>query len=204
VWFQFWIYSNFYDDPTDQHDQLSQYGGRLKFIYPCNGYYPCQENQIKWLNCLGQSTGEPLWANDDARELFISTIDPFPEDDDDINYTGAFDWNNFKPGQIDTNENITRNRWTLVKIHYDTSTAAGIFRAWMRPLGDPNWTQVADWRDEQPVIDVDDTFNWRVTNVGGHKVFRIPTTVDDYDSWIYLDDFTMAASEGDLPVYSSY
>ena len=32
VWFQFWIYSNHYDDPTDQNDQLSAYDSRFKFI----------------------------------------------------------------------------------------------------------------------------------------------------------------------------
>jgi hypothetical protein len=34
VWFQFWIYPNYYDDPRDQEDQLSGFGGGFKFIYP--------------------------------------------------------------------------------------------------------------------------------------------------------------------------
>ena len=63
-----------------------------------------------------------------------------------------------------------------------------------------SWLQVADWRGgvtadfTRPLTDVG--------GAGGHKVLRMPTTVDDYDSWIYLDDFVMAASENGLPVYT--
>ena len=198
VWFQFWIYSNYFNDPDGENTQLSRYAGRMKFIYPCNGNYPCQDGQIKWLNCLGQTTGEPYWDNNDRRELYMTTIDSF---DNSINYTGAEDYNKFKLGQTNTQENITRNRWTLVKIHYNTSSGqTPTYEAWMRPLGDTSWVQVADWRHGETYEG--NPLNWSVTNAGGHQVFRIPTTVDDYDSWIYLDDFTMAVSENDLPDYN--
>ena len=42
--------------------------------------------------------------------------------------------------------------------------------------------------------------------VGGHRAFRMPTTMgcasgSGYDSWYYMDDFAMAISEAALPQY---
>jgi len=194
VWFQFWLYSNRYDDPTDVNDQLSLYDNRFKFIYPCKGPYPCSQSTMNWLNTFGMTTGEPYWANQDNTEIFINTIDPF---NTSIDYQLAPEWNQFKLGQTDVSENVTPNRWTLVKIHYDTSTSSGTFEAWMKPLGG-QWVKVADWVDG-----VTPDFSWTIAaeNVGGHRVFRMPTTVDGFDSWLYMDDFAMATSDADLPVY---
>ncbi|MCU7806740.1 MAG: PKD domain-containing protein [Candidatus Thiodiazotropha sp. (ex Semelilucina semeliformis)] len=194
VWFQFWMYSNRYDDPTSQNDQLSAYDGRFKFIYPCNGPYPCQQGQINWLNCMGYTTGEPFWANQVNTEVFMTNIDPY---NTNVDYQLAPEWNQFKLGQTDVSENVTPNRWTLVKIHYDTSTTSGTFEAWMKPLGG-QWVKVAEWINGQTP-----NFSWTIPagDVGGHRVFRMPTTMDDHDSWMYIDDFAMATSEADLPVY---
>lgn len=194
VWFQFWVYSNRYDDPTNQNDQLSTYDNRFKFIYPCRGPYPCQQNQINWLNTMGFSTGEPYWSNENNTELFITTVDPY---NTMIDYQLAPDWDQYKIGHTDVSENIAPNRWTLVKIHYDTSTTRGAFEAWMKPLGG-QWVKVAEWIDGQTP-----NFSWAIPeqNVGGHRVFRMPTTVDNADSWIYMDDFAMATTEESLPVY---
>ena len=194
IWFQFWIYPNRYDDPTNQNDQMSIFENRFKFIYPCDGGYPCQDGNIKWLNTLGFTTGEPFWANTDNTELFITTMDPYATE---INYDLAPPYDAHKIGQTDVSENITPNRWTLVKIHYDTSTTSGTFEAWLKPMGG-SWVKVAEWIDG-----VTPNFSWDVPagEVGGHRMFRMPTTVDDHDSWIYMDDFAMATTEADLPVY---
>lgn len=194
VWFQFWIYPNRYDDPDDKNDQLSLFENRFKFIYPCDGGYPCQDGHIKWLSTLGFTTAEPYWANKDKRELFITTMDPFLSD---MNFDLAPPYNAHKLGQTDLSENIRPNRWTLVKLHFDTSTTSGTFEAWLKPLGG-KWTKVAEWIDGHTP-----NFSWRIPpqEVGGHRLFRMPTTVDDYDSWIYLDDFSMANSEQALPTY---
>ncbi|MBT3091990.1 MAG: PKD domain-containing protein [Candidatus Thiodiazotropha sp. (ex Lucina pensylvanica)] len=192
VWFQFWIYPNNYDDPADINDQLSAYDGRFKFIYPCRGGYPCAQENLAWLYSLGHTTGEPYWANTDNRELYMTTTDLRYAD-----YLIAPDYNQFKLGQTDVSENITPNRWTLVKIHMDTSSTSASYEGWVRPLGG-SWVKVAEWIDG-----VTPDFSWRIPegDVGGHRVFRIPTTMDDFDSWIYLDDFAMTASEADLPIY---
>ena len=194
VWFQFWIFPNRYDDPTDQNDQLSKFSSRFKFIYPSKSGYPSVAGQINWLFCLGFTTAEPFWANENNTELFVTQIGPTGTD---IDYKLAPDWNEFKLGQTDTTENLPPNRWSLVKIHYDTSTASGTYEAWIRPL-DGNWVKVSEWIDGHTPH-----FSWKIeaNDIGGHSVFRIPTTMDDFDSWIYLDDFAMAASESALPEY---
>ncbi len=195
VWFQFWIYPNHYDDPDDdEQDQLSAFTNRFKFIYPCNSNYPCRQGQLKWLNMLGFTTSEPYWADEGNTELFMTTVEPF---NISINYELAKEYNKFKIGQTDISENIAPNRWTLVKIHYDTSTSSGKYEAWMRPLGG-SWVKVAEWIDGKTP-----DFSWKIPDdmIGGHRVFRMPTTVDDFDSWIYLDDFAMATAEEALPRY---
>ena len=142
---------------------------------------------------LGHSSVEPLWANEGPTELFISNLDM----DHNARYLLAPEWNEFKLGQQDTSENITPNRWTLVKIHYDTSTPQGTYEAWMKPLGG-QWVKVAEWIDG-----VTPNFTWNIasSDIGGHAMFRMPSTVDGPDSWIYLDDFAIATSEEDLPIY---
>ena len=79
----------------------------------------------------------------------------------------------------------------------DTSSTSASYEGWVRPFGG-SWVKVAEWIDG-----VTPDFSWRIPegDVGGHRVFRIPTTMDDFDSWIYLDDFAMTATEADLPIY---
>jgi hypothetical protein len=194
VWFQFWIYPNHYDDPHNREDQLSAFGHRFKFIYPCNGPYPCAMGNIHWLHTMGYTTGEPYWLKAPNTELYMTAVDPF---NTTVRYRDAPEWNQFKIGQTDLSEHIVPNRWTLVKLHYDTSTPSGSFEAWLRPLGG-EWKKVAEWIDGYTP-----NFEWKIPeqNVGGHRVMRIPTTLDAFDSWIYIDDFAMATSEQALPRY---
>lgn len=200
VWIQFWMY------PAHFGEQRSQFENRFKFIYPCNGGYGCQENNIKWLNTIGHTTGNPFWANRNARdttELYITTLDPFPNDTtSDFQYSGGPAYDAHKIGQTDILENITHNRWTLVRMHYDTSSSAagGTFEAWLKPLGG-DWVKVANWVNGSPVEG--QNFTWTIPpgQEGGHRLFRMPTTVNDHDFWIYMDDFSIATSEANLPTY---
>jgi len=211
VWFQFWIYTARYNDPADQNDQISAFGPRFKFIYPCNVAYPCSPGnannsyvpEFHWLNTFGSTTSEPLWynlGNEDISQLYITTIGPSDHPSNNVNtivYSGPTTppENDFKIGQQTVSENIMPNRWTLVTIHYDTSTTAGTFEAWFRPLGGTE-VKVAEW-----ISGSTPDFTWTVINPSGHSVFRIPTTMELYDSWIYVDDFVMATARSQLPVY---
>lgn len=200
VWFQFWMYPVYFED------QKSEFENRFKFIYPCNGGYGCQADNIKWLNTIGHTTGNPFWANRDTRdttELYITTLDPFPDDTtSDFQWAGSVPYDAHKIGQTNVNENIAHNRWTLVTLHYDTSSSAagGTFQAWLKPLGGTE-VQVANWVNGTPVEG--QAFTWTIPSgqEGGHRMFRMPTTVNDHDFWIYMDDFAIATSRSDLPVY---
>jgi len=198
VWFQFWIYPNYYDDPNNLEDQLSGFSGRSKFIYPCRTWYPCDISQTNWLYTIGGGSDQPYadLIADPSHSIYMQF------NDHDIDYTNAsFPGGNWKLGQTNISEKMEANRWTLVKLHMNTSTSSGSWEAWLKPMGG-QWVKVAEWFDGQ------DGLNWTVPVPGGHRMFRMPTTITQgneptasYDSWIYMDDFAMAGSEDALPVY---
>jgi len=197
VWFQFWLYPNHYGD------QLSRFYNRNKFIYPCNGNYPCHSNH--WLLQTGSYSYEP--HNDSLGDPSKGNMYIYTKDHSlgTIIYgPGVEQGNPNKLGQTDTNAYIAANTWTLVKIHFDTSTTSGKFEAWLKPMGG-NWIKVAEWIDG-----VTPGFSWKIpaSEVGGHRIISMPTTIPGggrdplYNSWIYMDDFVIATSEDSLPKYS--
>jgi hypothetical protein len=143
------------------------------------------------LNPLGMpSDGEFLWAVRNSAGV------------SQINYEPADKWDRDKLGQTNLSEYMKANRWTLVKMHFDTSTTSGTWEAWLRPMTG-EWTKVAEWIDGTTP-----NFQWKIPEdqIGGHRVLRMPTTVggtkkDWYNSWLYLDDFVIAAFEDALPRY---
>ena len=192
VWFQFWVYSQ------NSGDQMSTYGTREKFLYVCNTDYPCHSHL--WMIMSGPLTynparpyplGDPsegqfLWALRNAAG--VSQIDNSLGDQDARSNIGS----------PNSQEWMRPNRWTLVKMHFNTtSTSGNSWEVWLRPYGG-GWTKVSEWIGGQTP-----GFTWNIPSeyVGGHRVLRMPTTVD-HDYWMYMDDFTMATTESDLPVYS--
>lgn len=198
VWFQFWIYIN------HAANQRSQIDGRNKFIYPCNTAYPCRGN--KWLLSLGSYSYLPKevsLGSPSTKGAFLQNGAAM-EGVAELTNNNYAPWDRWKLGQTNTSQHIATNRWTLVKIHLDTSTEAGRYEAWMRPQGG-QWSKVVEW-----ISGVTPGFRWRILpdHVGGHRVIRMPTTFGEaaesrpkYDSWIYMDDFAIARSEAGLPLY---
>ena len=195
VWFQFWIYI------ANTPEQPSLIDNRNKFIYPCNAAYPCTAGNAKWLMSMGAYTYEPLnqqvFGRPSAEGAFLML-------NGDGRYTAAAPENEPKLGQTNIGEHIAANRWTLVKIHIDTSGPSGRYEAWMKPRGG-QWAKVAEWIDGTTP-----NFTWQLApeQRGGHRGFRMPTTMGEaplerprYDAWIYMDDFAMAGSESALPSY---
>ena len=95
---------------------------------------------------------------------------------------------------------VRPNRWTLVKMHFDTSTSNGSWEMWKRPYGG-SWVKTAEW-----ISGTTPGFTWNIPSPGGHRFLRMPTTVGTvsgpwYDAWMYMDDFIIATAEEDLPVY---
>ena len=197
VWFQFWVY------PQNYGTQMSRYGTRNKFLYACNGSYPC--HSALWMVSQGSpnytdpdnmfplgnpSNGEFLWNLSSGVSSFT--------------YTGGDPYATDQVGQTDISDWMRPNRWTLVKMHFNTtSTTGNSWEMWMRPYGG-QWLKTAEW-----IGGVTPNFTWDISaeHVGGHTVLRMPTTVGAttgqwYDYWIYMDDFVMADSEAALPTYS--
>ena len=106
-------------------------------------------------------------------------------------------------GPSNLTEGMKPNRWTLVKMHFNTtSTTGNSWEVWLRPYGG-QWTKVSEWIGGRTP-----GFTWDIpsASVGGHRVLRMPTTVggtgdQQYDFWMYVDDFVIATDERDLPVY---
>lgn len=197
VWFQFWMFIN------HSRNQPSRVDAGNKFLYVCNGHYPCHTE--KWLIGFGSSSQLPHWQSlgvpSDGDAFLRNTLNA---DTAEIVNTHAPAYDRQKLGQRNIKKYIAANKWTLIKIHLDTSTESGKYEAWMRPLGG-GWTKVAEWIDG-----VTPGFTWKIhsKHIGGHRVLSMPTTIGNaiasrglYDSWIYLDDFAMARSEAGLPQY---
>lgn len=195
VWIQFWIYV--LRDATHP----SSFGTRDKFLYPCNGDYGCHTH--KWMVMADSATyrgateaamwprgnpslGEFFWVtrqSDGVSELINTTGDP--DQPGNIGPQSITEW-------------VRPNRWTLVKMHFNTTRTTGnSWEVWLKPQGSTLVTKVAEW-----IGGVTPGFTWNIpaASVGGHRVMRMPSTVD-HDFWIYMDDFVIARTEAALPVY---
>lgn len=195
VWFQFWILVNNTEDQPSGYDEG-------KFIYACNDSYPC--NSHKWLFSLNYNSKNPHWDRSlgrptDGSAFLVNTANT---EHAVVDWTPAEEWDRWKLGQQETSTYVAANRWQLVRVHMDTSTTSGTYEAWIRPFGE-SWVQVASWVDG-----VTENFTWRIfpDSVGGHRMFRMPTTYGRqrrprYDTWTYIDDFAMATNAAALPIY---
>lgn len=197
VWFQFWIY------PQNYGSQLSRYGTRNKFIYACNGSYPCS-SQL-WMLSQGAPTYNrsnlfPL--GDPARGEFFMNVSSASGPSDLVNLN-AEESNQDMIGPTNMTDWMRPNRWTLVKMHFNTtSTTGNSWEMWVRPYGGA-WTKTSEWIGGRTP-----GFRWDIpsASVGGHREIRMPTTIGSptsqwYDYWMYMDDFAMATTEQDLTVY---
>ncbi|GAB4478776.1 MAG: hypothetical protein OHK0044_25890 [Burkholderiaceae bacterium] len=62
---------------------------------------------------------------------------------------------------------------------------------WIRQRGVQAWTKAAEW-----IGGVTPNFDWPIPQNlrDGNRQLAMPTTVNDVDSTVYLDDFVMATS----------
>ncbi len=128
VWFQFWIYLNYYDDPEDKEDQLSGITGG-KFLYPSvDGRYPAHPlwlftiHHHSYVFPMGEKAPRELEAKS-YQETFLQTESTSPEGPY-ANIKKGPDYNRWKMGQTNIDERIVANRWILVKLRFDTSTTS--------------------------------------------------------------------------------
>lgn len=185
VWFQFWTYA------TPESRWTSQ-----KFLYPCRASYPCTNGNFLWL--LGFKEFVPTSPRDDPRDLvvappggrFIHFESPF------ANWTLAPSYNAFKLFQNLDRTPLAPGVWYQVRIHIDTSGPQGAYELWIRQRGAQAWTKAAEW-----IGGVTPNFDWPIPQElrDGNRQLAMPTTVNDADSTVYLDDFVMATSAEALP-----
>ena len=193
VWFQFWIY------PQDYGAEQSEYANRNKFLYVCNTNYPCHSHL--WMVGQGAPAYGPAGTNptplgDPANGEFLWNMSS-ASGASQLNYSLGDPSNADQVGTVTLSEWMRPNRWTLVKMHFNTTATTGnSWEVWLRPYGSP-WTKVSEWIGGRTP-----GFTWNVpsASVGGHRVLRMPTTVDG-DYRMYMDDFAMSTTEQDLPVY---
>lgn len=194
VWIQFWIY------PLRDAAHPSEFGTRDKFLYACNGDYGCHSHL--WMVMADSYTYEPDHPGDG-----FPSGNPSPGSiywvtrqadgvSDMVNTTGDPDARgNIGPQTV--NDWVRPNRWTLVKMHFNTtSTFGNSWEVWLKPQGG-QWVKTTDWKGG-----VTPGFTWNIpaASVGGHRVMRMPSTVD-HNFWIGMDDFTIARTEAALPIY---
>ncbi len=179
VWFQFWIYAT----PESRF-------ARSKFLYPCRGPYPCTREHFAWLlgwhTETGPDEGRPIQAPPGG--WFWSFVAPL------ANHRAVPDYNRNKLYQNLSAMPLLAGRWYQVRIHVDTSGAQGAYELWIREAGQP-WLKLAEW-----IGGVTPNFEWPIPEPErvGNRVVAIPTTVNEADSIVYLDDFAMATSEAAL------
>jgi len=187
VWIQFWIYLQRYGN------QISRFNDG-KWLYPSKtGSYPAQSmTGLDWLVVFSENSHLPYWETAPPGSSYWTNIAS------NANYAPEPD-NAWKLGHnmAPNTGRIPLNTWTLVKMHLDTRGPQGVWEQWHKTIGG-SFVKVMEWRGN-----VTPNFTWTISNANGHKALRLGTTINDYDSWIYLDDFVIATSEADLPTYSS-
>ena len=193
LWVQFWIYQQSYGS------QMSQYERSDKWLYPTRDGYPGSAGgSTNWLAAMGTASGETdgsAWT-----ELGPGPDRFFRVRAEHADFTGASEYptNRDKMGHnAAPSQYVHANQWTLVKIHIDISGEQGTFEVWLRPQGGTE-TKVTEWIGGGTT-----DFTWPIpANLrDGHRLLRMPTTMNNYDSWTYLDDFALATGEDALPTY---
>ena len=111
---------------------------------------------------------------------------------------------------------IMSNTWTLVKVHVDLSgtdprAAPGqaVYEQWIRRQGSSQWIKTTEYIGGVTIVN-GQPIAFTPSFKDGFKSIRIPTTIgattsakgDWFDRRMYLDDFVIATSEADLPVYT--
>lgn len=206
VYFQFWVYV------ARSGNQLTQFHGREKFLYPTRNTYPATiaNNGGHWLFELASNSSNPdnLGAPGAGqvyglnRDGTILSSTPFWNDASAV-ANGATS----HLGQTDSSSPMwVANEWIETRIHFDTSGANGVYEVWTRRPG-ALWVKKTEWIGGTMVAGA--PFTWSIDPAfrDGHAAVSIPTTMPGnnvtamYDAWIYLQDFAMARSVADLPTY---
>jgi len=213
-WYQFWVY------PVRSGNQMSLYTSG-KFLYPNRAdFYPAtlSNGGYVYLVAFTKESAAPM------------DIDPCPggisvgcptfmlrsvwNTSNGLTSNITYQEGSFNPN-LTNDVLIQPNVWTLVKIHVDISgtdsrvpPGQGVYEMWIRRAGSTSWIKTAEYLGGVTVIN-GSPINFTPAYTDGLRMLRMPTTIggttaergDWYDSWTYVDDFTIAGSETALPTY---
>lgn len=188
VWFQFWV----------QTTPDSRVGPADKMIYPCRTNYACSIGNMSWLLVMGRQVNEPYGGPSQLPPVGQWHLGVVTESANDPNaYEGP--WNAKKLNQNLNHMRFQNGRWYQFKMHFNLAGAQGSWEAWVRERGTTAWTKFADYRGG--VFPAGFTWPTTAAERQGHRIMRMPTTVNgqDGDSTTLWDDFAIAATEADLP-----
>jgi hypothetical protein len=212
-WIQFWVYANNYGQEQSRFSES-------KWIYPNRAtFYPATANNEGYVYMFGLA----------KRSKSTLYADPCPGGDS-FGCDRAYILTGWESGGVDNHipylnttfgpnlsiePPIMPNTWTLVKLHVDLSgtdprAAPGqaVYEQWIRRQGSSQWIKTTEYIGGVTIVNSQPiAFTPQYTD--GFRTFRMPTTTgattnakgDWFDFWLYLDDFVLATSEADLPVY---
>jgi hypothetical protein len=197
-WWQVAMYVNNFGD------EVTIAGSRpMKLFYPCNADYPCNTNYF-----LIYTSVETSYNPFNSSALSVpSNGDMWIESrnmEGTVNWAGADPGDENKLGQTNLSERIRPNRWNIIRCHANfTNTSSGQLDCWIGPKGSA-LTHVLSWHGGTSVEGY--SFTWTVPQARGHQSLFWPSTVPANNAngtvlYMYFDDFYLATSENDLPVY---
>lgn len=213
VWFQVALYIN----NTGSEVTNITANRPMKFWYPCtNGAYPCQSGgsyNYFLLQTIKNTSGAPF-CDTSLNSVTDGSMYLFLRDNDPTNSSPAWAGNgpvcglpdNYL-GQTSLTEYIRPGRWNIIKVHANFTSASGAnFEAWIAPLGG-SFTKVMNWISGTTIEGYNFTWTYSAGD-GSHRAVALltshPVNVSTgVDSYMYLDDYYVATSEADLPVYSA-
>jgi hypothetical protein len=183
VWIQFWVYL------ADTPSTPSQFNTRNKFFYPTASVDPpFPSADERWLFMNGRQGFEAEAGAPADNFLCMRPPAAFRSDADPVDAN--------KLGQNLSSKQILANEWYLVRLHVDISQSEGVWEAWIRAQSEPELIKIAEW-----IGGVTPNFTWSLPEEqrSGPRQLRIPTTVNEFDSWMYMDDLYFATGPGPLP-----
>lgn len=197
---------------VDSGSEQTQIGNRNKFLYVCNGAYGCHTHTWMFWDVTGAynpnpnedlgipSNGENFWGFGSAAGVSTFNYDCGTCDPDSSDQAGP---------NLTLATYQTANTWYQLIIHFDTRGANGIMEMWLCPFSGTTRGTCVKTHDYEGGVTSGLTWTIPVNDRGiGHRELRMPTTVghasdanQQYDYYRAMDDFAIAQSWDDLPVY---
>jgi hypothetical protein len=191
AWIQFWTYAT----------PESRFAMQDKVLYPTRSTYPSSD--LGWQLLWGSNGYERGIMDAPAGARFIGVFSNHADYRVDFD-PGMDPAMNHKLFQNANRRALLPGIWYQVRLHLDTSgryvnptngQPSGRYEAWIRARGETAWLKVADYRPG--ITGGPNGLYWPLTSSqqAGHRMLRMPTTVNRYDNTILIEDFVISEDE---------